>query len=95
MSYELEFIPLAKKEWDKLGAVMKHQFKKKLAKRLENPHIQKDALSGGSNLYKIKLKSIGYRLIYEVDERRIIVLILAIGKRNRNEVYNKVTHRLK
>ncbi|WP_341795142.1 type II toxin-antitoxin system RelE family toxin [Rickettsia endosymbiont of Rhinocyllus conicus] len=56
--------------------------------------IPKDAISGGNNLYKIKLKSVGYRLVYEVDDNRIIILVLAIGKRNRNEVYNKLSSRL-
>ncbi|WP_342170246.1 type II toxin-antitoxin system RelE family toxin [Rickettsia endosymbiont of Seladonia tumulorum] len=42
----------------------------------------------------MKLKSVGYRLVYEVDDNRIIILVLAIGKRNRNEVYNKLSSRL-
>ena len=44
MNYKLEFIPIAKKEWDKLGATIKAQFKKKLAERLKQPHVQKDSL---------------------------------------------------
>jgi mRNA interferase RelE/StbE len=94
MSYKLEFVPAAKKEWDKLGHTIKQQFKKKLAERLEHPHVPKDAISGGSNLYKIKLKSAGYRLVYEVDDMRVIVLVLAIGKRNRDEVYKKLFARV-
>ncbi|WP_253310116.1 MULTISPECIES: type II toxin-antitoxin system RelE family toxin [unclassified Rickettsia] len=73
---------------------MKEQFKKKLAERLKHPHILKDAISGGSNLYKIKLKSVGYRLVYEVDDKRVIILVLAIGKRNRSEVYKKLFTRI-
>ncbi|MCC8376912.1 MAG: type II toxin-antitoxin system RelE/ParE family toxin [Rickettsia endosymbiont of Graphium doson] len=94
MTYSLEFIPVAKKEWDKLDSTIKEQFKKKLKERLKTPRIPKDAISGGNNLYKIKLKSAGYRLVYEVDDNRIIILVLAIGKRNRNEVYNKLSSRL-
>ncbi|GAA5251907.1 type II toxin-antitoxin system RelE family toxin [Candidatus Rickettsia kedanie] len=88
MTYSLEFIPTAKTEWDKLGFTIKEQFKKKLSERFKSPHVPKDAVNGGNNLYKIKLRSVGYRLVYEVDDKRIIVL--AIGKRNRNEVYNKL-----
>ncbi|AAY62219.1 plasmid stabilization system family protein [Rickettsia felis str. Pedreira] len=40
------------------------------------------------------MRSVGYRLVYEVDDKRIIVLVLAIGKRNRNEVYNKLFSRI-
>ncbi len=94
MTYSLEFIPIARKEWDKLGSTIKEQFKKKLSERLKSPHVPKDAVNGGNNLYKIKLRSVGYRLVYEVDDKRIIVLILAIGKRNRNEVYNKLFSRI-
>src|SRR5260364_14784 len=39
MSYELAFHEAALKEWKKLGAVVKAQFKKQLAKRLQNPHV--------------------------------------------------------
>jgi mRNA interferase RelE/StbE len=49
----------------------------------------------GSNLYKIKLRSVGYRLVYEVDDYRIVVLVLAVGQRNRNLVYNKAATRIK
>ncbi len=88
MSYKIQFVPSALKEWDKLGAEIKSQFKKKLKERIKNPFVPKDCI--GKNLYKIKLKAAGYRLIYEVDQKIITLLILGIGKRNRNEVYNKV-----
>jgi len=48
-----------------------------------------------SNLCKIKLKSVGYRLVYEVDDYRIVVLVLAVSQRNRNSVYNKAATRIK
>ena len=41
MTYELEFLPSALKEWKKLGANIKSQFKKKLKERLENPPYSK------------------------------------------------------
>jgi len=87
--YDLKFVPSALKEWQKLGSTLKEQFKKKLSERIENPHIPKDRLSGGTNLYKIKLRSSGYRLVYEVDGKAITILVLSIGKRERNEVYKK------
>lgn len=64
--YKLDFVPSAFKEWKKLGTTIKEQFKKKLSERMKDPHIPKDRLSGGMNLYKIKLRSIGYRLVYQV-----------------------------
>jgi len=66
MTYKLRFLPAALKEWEKLGAPIKSQFKKKLAERLENPRVPADKLSGYESVYKIKLRSAGYRLAYEV-----------------------------
>jgi len=82
MSYKLYFIKKSKKEWDKLNPTIKEQFKKKLAKRLIVPIVPKDKLSGYENVYKIKLRNLGYRLVYEVKEDKIIIVVLAIGKQN-------------
>ncbi|WP_299003356.1 type II toxin-antitoxin system RelE/ParE family toxin [uncultured Shewanella sp.] len=94
MSYDLEFRKSALKEWQKLGPTLQQQFKKKLAQRLINPHIPAAKLSGGDNLYKIKLKQSGYRLVYQVQDKRIIVTVLAVGKRERSDVYLKAIKRL-
>ncbi len=95
MTYELEFKKSALKEWDKLGHTIKEQFKKKLKKRLENPHVPSAALIGAPNIYKIKLRQVGYRLIYSVEDKAITVTVIAVGKRNRNEVYNLALFRMK
>lgn len=92
MSYELEFDERAYKEWQKLGATVKEQFKKKLAKVLENPHIPANSL--GEDLYKIKLRNAGYRLVYQVIDDRVVVFVIAVGKRERKAVYKKVNDRL-
>jgi mRNA interferase RelE/StbE len=93
MSYELEFHPQALKEWKNLGETIKEQFKKKLKERLENPKIPKDKLVGFDTVYKIKLKSFGYRLAYEVIDERVVVIVLAVGKRENNKVYNALHSR--
>lgn len=94
MTYNLEFKPSALKEWKKLGSVVQQQFKKKLAERLDNPHIPSARLSGADNLYKIKLRQSGYRLVYKVQDDVVIVTVLAVGKRERSEVYQKAMQRL-
>lgn len=88
MSYELEFLEEALVEWNKLNSSVKQPLKKKLMKVLENPRIPKNKLSGHPNRYKIKLRSIGYRLVYEVIDDEVIVLVIAIGKRENNSVYD-------
>ncbi|MDO9214664.1 MAG: type II toxin-antitoxin system RelE/ParE family toxin [Methylococcales bacterium] len=94
MTYKLEFKQSALKEWQKLGHTVKEQFKKKLKERLENPHIAAAALSGEQNLYKIKLRQQGYRLVYSVADEIVTVTVIAVGKRDRNEVYEIALSRL-
>jgi mRNA interferase RelE/StbE len=75
------------KEWRKLDSITREQFKSKLAERLQNPKIASARLHGSKERYKIKLKSAGYRLVYQVKDRELLVLVVAVGKRERNEVY--------
>jgi len=94
MTYKLEFKKSALKEWDKLRATLKEQFKKKLRERLENPHVLAAVLLSGQNLYKIKLRQQGYRLVYSVADEIVTVTVIAVGKRDRNEVYEIALSRL-
>ena len=93
MSYKLAFLPSALKEWQKLGAPVREQFKKKLADRLSNPRVIADALSGLDDCYKIKLRAAGFRLVYRVEEATITVIVVAVGKRERNAVYKAAAKR--
>lgn len=93
MSYNLKFLPTALKEWKKLESSIQIQFKKKLKERLEFSHLPSCQLSGFTNHYKIKLKASGYRLVYEVIDQDIYILVIAIGKRDQNVVYKKVWER--
>ena len=93
MTYELGFVQAALTEWKKLDANTRNQFKKKLKERLENPRIPSAKLSGSNNRYKIKLRGAGYRLVYEVKDDQILVVVVAVGKRDRNAVYNKAATR--
>jgi mRNA interferase RelE/StbE len=93
MSYKLKFLPTALKEWKKLDNSLQSQFKKKLIERLEKPHVLSSKLSGFENHYKIKLRASGYRLVYEVIDNDLFVLVIAIGKRDRNTIYKKAAKR--
>jgi mRNA interferase RelE/StbE len=48
MSYSLKFKKEALKEWRKLDANLRSQFKKKLEERLQNPHVPASKLSGNN-----------------------------------------------
>jgi mRNA interferase RelE/StbE len=87
MSYELAFLDEALKEWRKLDNATREQFKAKLTERLQNPKIPSARLHGAKERYKIKLRNAGYRLVYEVRDQELLVLVVAVGKRERNEVY--------
>jgi mRNA interferase RelE/StbE len=94
MSYELEFITKSFKEWNKLGSTIKEQFKKKLVERLEFPRVESARLSGMADCYKIKLRQVGYRLVYQVKDEKLVILVLAVGKRERNSVYKSAINRI-
>lgn len=94
MTYRLKFIPAALKEWNKLGSAVKSQFKKKLADRLKQPRVLADKLSGYDSVYKIKLRSAGYRLVYEVVDDELVVYVLAVGKRDKSKVYSAFKKRV-
>jgi mRNA interferase RelE/StbE len=63
MTYKLAFNESALKEWKKLGHTLQVQFKKKLKERLENPRVPASQLHGRKDVYKIKLRGAGYRLV--------------------------------
>jgi len=93
MIYKLKFLPSALKEWKKLAPPIQKQFKKKLKERLGQPHNLASRLGGYKNIYKIKLRSVGYRLVYKVIDNEISIYVIAIGKRERGIVYNKLESR--
>jgi len=93
MSYKVKFLPSALKEWKKLAPPIQQQFKKKLKERVEAPHNPASQLRGFNNVYKIKLRSAGYRLVYEVNDDEIVIYIIAVGKRERGLVYTKAEER--
>lgn len=87
MSYKLRFHELALAEWQKLDGSIRIPLKKKLAERLLNPRIPSAALSGMTDCYKIKLQGLGYRLVYLVEDDILFVTVIAIGRRDKNQIY--------
>lgn len=94
MSCSLEFEEHALKEFKKLAAPLREQFSKKLKDVLQNPHVPANRLHGMPDCYKIKLCSAGYRLVYQVIAQEIVVLVLAVGKREGSQVYQAAKNRL-
>ncbi|MDA0902424.1 MAG: type II toxin-antitoxin system RelE/ParE family toxin [Proteobacteria bacterium] len=93
MSYNLDFLDPALKEWKALDSTIRGQFKKKLKERLVNPHITTAKLLGSENRYKIKLRSSGFRLVYEVIDSELVIIVIAVGKRDKSKVYKNADKR--
>ena len=93
--YRLFFLPDALREWNDLDGSIHQNLKKLLAKRLDNPHVPSGRLHGLlSSCYKIKLNKQGVRLVYEVEDDKLIVMVLAVDRREDNAVYKAAVDRL-
>lgn len=95
MSYTVKFREEALKEWLKLDKTIQQQFARKLKKCCENPHIPSAQLRGIKDSYKIKLRASGFRLVYQVIDEQLVIAVVAVGKRERSEVYHLASDRLR
>lgn len=87
MCFRLGYRDEALKEWHKLESGIREQFKSKLIERQDRPHVPAAEMSGHLDPYEIKLRSVEYRLVYEVQDTEVIVVVVTVGKRERNAVY--------
>jgi mRNA interferase RelE/StbE len=93
--YRLKFVPDALKEWQALDGSIREPLRKALKKRLEQPHHQGAELHGDlRGCYKIKLRKQGYRLVYMVEDDALVVLVLAIDRREDMAAYHAALARL-
>lgn len=74
---------------------MKALFRSALKRRLITPRVPGSLLRGDlKDCYKIKLAKAGYRLVYAVQDDRLIVLVLSVGKRENSQAYRLAIDRL-
>jgi mRNA interferase RelE/StbE len=96
VKYRLKFVPDAWREWQALDGSIKLVLKPLLAKRLQIPHVPGALLHRElAGCYKIKLLKQGYRLVYMVEDDVLVVLVLAVGKREDNAAYQAAAKRVK
>ena len=93
-TYKVAFRPRAKKQFDRLDTAIQRQIARKLEERRHNPRVPGDALSGMAECYKIKLRVRGVRLIYQVRDDVLILLVLAVGSRENEEAYREAMREL-
>lgn len=99
MAYKVEFLPEAAREFDALDGSLKKIAAKQLDKLAERPELGEPLgrrmgidLTGYRKIYFGK-KS--YRIVYEVRKQRLVILVIGIGKREREEIYREVSERLR
>ena len=93
--YRLLFRPEALAEWRMLDGSVKEPLRELLKKRLQQPHVPGGQLAGDlRHCYKIKLRQQGYRLVYQVQEDVLVVVMLAVSKREDMAVYHAAVKRL-
>lgn len=85
--YKVVFRPKAKKRFDRLDPIIQRQIAKKLDERCRNPRVPGDALARLPDCYKIKLRAKGIRLVYQVRDGKLMLLVLSVGSREREEAY--------
>jgi mRNA interferase RelE/StbE len=80
MKYRIEFSPTAASQFRKLPKEVQTRLKQRIDSLAENPFprgIKK--LSAEENLYRLRIGD--YRIIYQVQGKTLLVLILKLGHR--------------
>jgi len=62
---------------------------------LSDPYAPSAAVNGSTNLHKIKLRQLGYRMVHSGSDTNVTVAVITAGKRDRNEVYDLAPSRKK
>ena len=87
----------ALKEFKRADSAIQAVFKKKLGKLLSGEELPSPAhaLHGfPRGFYKIKLRKAGFRLVYQFDGKDLVILVIAVGRRDRDIVYEVARARL-
>lgn len=93
--YRLQFVPSAWAEWQAIDGSVKETLRKLLKKHLDNPQVPGSELHGAlAGHYKIKLRKQGYRLVYGVQDDILLVMVMAVDKRENSVVYQSAMARI-
>lgn len=104
MKWNLEFLPEARKDLRKLDGSQRQHVIKAIDKTLQNPLPRSEGgygielgHKGGVNLtncLEIKLRGEGLRVIYRLIRTDTEMLVVIVGVREDEEVYNKAHERI-
>lgn len=87
VKYNIELAPLAQRQLKKLPESIKN----KILDELENLSVELSGagikkLKGMDDLYRLRIAD--YRIIYQIEHRILLILVLKIG--HRKDVYNNL-----
>lgn len=85
-AYQIEFTKSAKKEFDKLPESAQDKVLEAVKLLSVNPYsdlLQVKKMRGADFLYRLRVGD--YRIIYEVQNKKLIIIIIKIG--HRRDVY--------
>ena len=104
MIWKLRFLPEVKKDFSKLDGSQKQRVSKAIDRTLTNPLPHSEGgygielgHKGGINLAKcleIKLRGEGLRVIYKLIHTETELLVIIVGVREDEEVYNEAQTRI-
>lgn len=103
MKWTVEYIREAQKDLRKLDPYVRKLILKAIDKTAERPLPPPDGIgkplgnhasSKLSGFYKIKLKNLGYRVVYDLVREESIMKIIIISVRDDEAVYKEAEHRI-
>lgn len=87
MIYQIELAPVAERQLRRLDAVARARIGTRIRSLAEAPHPHgAKQLSARESLWRIRVGS--YRIVYQIQENRLIVLVLRIG--HRRDIYRQL-----
>jgi mRNA interferase RelE/StbE len=87
LAYRIEFTPKAERDFKALDWQIQRRLARRIDSLAENPYPQGiKKLAGEEELYRLRVGH--YRIIYQVQGKRLVVLVIGIG--HRSDVYRQL-----
>ncbi len=96
--YDIRYHELIEDDFKRLGHSLSIKVFKKIQQIAQNPNIDKE-LGNKANLnltgfYKVYVDNKRVRIVYKINDDKIEIFIIAVGKRDDMEVYKKASKRI-